>query len=395
MNEGQGPESSSGSNPYQALLIAGKSRPVDIVVGGLWHAPDVAAGIADLGLPTRLITASRVQIPGVEVVSLPAFRLPMRAARGNRIVDASVFRAFGNAAVPNLRSDSLVIAWSSFGLGAAERGREVLLVRGSTHVDRQRQILLDVERTTGRRVPKPNRLQAKLERTEYGAVARVSVPTWAIAEDPLWRQTGTRMNVSPYGFPATTPANSTGRREGRLLFAGQVGYRKGIDRLAAALPESTPYAQEIVLLGDPARGFPMRSLPRWWEVRGWIPTDEVRAEMRLASALVLLSREEGMARVGLEAMAAGLPLVVTRATGLDVWVEDGGGVILEDPDSSDELRHALEMLMRDWDAHSRRARRVATCWSWTDHARSLLSKEGVDRDSVLGRVRGSHHASAS
>jgi glycosyltransferase involved in cell wall biosynthesis len=114
-------------------------------------------------------------------------------------------------------------------------------------------------------------------------------------------------------------------------------------------------------------------LPSWWDAHGQVRHAEVMVAVAEASALVLLSRQEGMARVGQEAMAVGTPIVVSPATGLGAWLTDGGGIVVEDPDDPDAVRAAIGEVMRDWQHHADRAREVARSWTWRDHAQGLLT----------------------
>ncbi|WP_432524255.1 glycosyltransferase family 4 protein [Kineococcus sp. SYSU DK006] len=353
-------------------------RPVDVVAGGLWHAPDLARGLARLGCSVRLVTsAARVAVDGVQVRTVPLVRLPLRLVSGFRRPDVLVHAAFGAAAATQLRPGSLVVAWSSFAAASLTApGHRVVVCRGSTHVARQREVLLAAGARVGARLPVPGPAMVALERHEYARAAAVTVPTDEIAADPLWAQDGARLAVAPYGFPDPPDLPSAGRprAHGRVVFAGEIGYRKGVDRLAAALPRPVPgVAEECVLFGHPVRDFPVSALPHWWRLAGY--TDRLGEEIASASALVLLSREEGMARVGQEALAAGTPLVVSPESGLGGWLRDGGGFVV-DPDDPGAVEDALRRIAADPAHHSAAARRTAASWTWTDHARAVLAGFG-------------------
>ena len=53
-----------------------------------------------------------------------------------------------------------------------------------------------------------------------------------------------------------------------------------------------------------------------------VSQDEVFKQMRLASALILPSLEEGIANVAIEAMAIGLPVISTDCGGMSELIED-------------------------------------------------------------------------
>ena len=358
---------------HRDLTRAGNASgpAVDIIVGGLWHAPQLAQGLLELGYSVRVITAQGVRIPGVEVVQLRWARLPMRATRGFRFGDAFVFRWFGSAARRWLRAEAKVIAWSSFGLSAA-RERPVIIVRGSMHARRQQDILRRTAAMAKIAVPTPNDRQVALERREYRAAACVVVPTEAIAADPLWAEDGACMAVVPWGFPTARPARPGEHAIRTAVFAGEVGLQKGIDRLAAALPAPCWGLEAVHLFGNPSAGFPVERLPEWWTLHGWVPPEVVGDAMRRAGVLILLSRSEAMARSGMEAMASGTPIVVTPETGLDVWVRDGGGAVVNGDDPA-SVRQGIASVVDRWADHSARALEIARSWSWADHARAVIA----------------------
>jgi glycosyltransferase involved in cell wall biosynthesis len=137
-------------------------------------------------------------------------------------------------------------------------------------------------------------------------LARLSVPTIAFvgrADDP-------RKNVD-------------------LLLRAFVGVRR---ELAEA---------RISLVGRP----PARPVTAGVDVRGIVPS--VPDELRSASVLVLPSFQEGFGIVVAEALASGVPVVVTPSGGPEHLVrESGGGIVLSSFDV-EELREALVGLLRD------------------------------------------------
>ena len=239
-------------------------------------------------------------------------------------------------------------------------------------IEFESRILRQTAADSGLPLPAPSAAMVALERYEYGRATRVTVPTPEIAADPAWRQDGASVNISAYGFPEWTGTVQRGERvNGRVVFGGEIGYRKGIDRLMAALPDPARGARECVLFGRPVRGFPVADIPSWWQLPGYVGSTQMREELARASVLVLLSREEGMARVGQEALACGTPIVVSPESGLASWLADGGGFSV-DPTDPQAVRDAFERLDDDWEHHSRVALQTARSWSWQDHASTVL-----------------------
>jgi glycosyltransferase involved in cell wall biosynthesis len=128
-----------------------------------------------------------------------------------------------------------------------------------------------------------------------------------------------RLVLLPYGvdierFVPCGRTNHTGSI--RILYVGQVGYRKGLPYIAAALSRLEMNLSSFRVVG------PVVNQSRILERRlqgvnyiGAVQHDELTTQYREADIFVLPSLAEGMALVVLEAMATGLPVIVTRESG--------------------------------------------------------------------------------
>ena len=123
-----------------------------------------------------------------------------------------------------------------------------------------------------------------------------------------------RGDLRPWGVPP-------GRRA--IVFVGRLHPQKGLDWLFSFAPQLFERLPEhdLLLVGDGperatlearARAQGLQQRVHW---AGWSP--RVPQILGAADLLVLPSRWEGMPNVLLEAMAAGLPIVSTRAHGVD------------------------------------------------------------------------------
>jgi len=93
-----------------------------------------------------------------------------------------------------------------------------------------------------------------------------------------------------------------------------------------------------------------------------------------ADLLVHPTREDSFGMVALEAMAHGLPVIVSRAPycGLSAALTDDEAVLLDDPTSADELGQALRGLLDDAERRAALAdagRAVAARYDWAEIAR--------------------------
>ena len=135
------------------------------------------------------------------------------------------------------------------------------------------------------------------------------------------------------------------------------------------------------------------------EYRGYVPSGDREALFKGAQVFVLPSFEEGFGIPALEAMSAGVPVVVSNRGALPEVVGDAG--LLIDPDDPESLAAALERLIGDSDLRATCARRGlerARQFTWTQTARdvrrayedALLARR--HRAPVLAGARSSVHS---
>jgi glycosyltransferase involved in cell wall biosynthesis len=143
----------------------------------------------------------------------------------------------------------------------------------------------------------------------------------------------------------------------RLLYLGWIEETKGIFDLLEAfrrlLANTATNAVELVLAG---RGSAYQKCEEWVvanhidsHVRflGWVSGVEKARALKEADIFVLPSYFEGLSNSMLEAMAAGLPVVVTRVGGLPDVVRDEREGLLVDPRDITALHGALARLVLD------------------------------------------------
>jgi alpha-maltose-1-phosphate synthase len=128
----------------------------------------------------------------------------------------------------------------------------------------------------------------------------------------------------------------------RFLFLGSLGPRKGVPLLLQAWRQLLPAGAELWLAGSlndrDARLIPSLSGMR---MIGKVPRQRVPALLRECDVLVLPSYLEGLALVQLEALASGLPIIATEATGApDLIINGVEGYIIPVGDV-EALREAL------------------------------------------------------
>ena len=135
-----------------------------------------------------------------------------------------------------------------------------------------------------------------------------------------------RCIVAPFGAPASpgTTRHRPATSRLRVLFAGALSQRKGLADLFAAMRLLNRDDVELVVLGSAVA--PLDFYRREYAAFTYEPPrphDGVLTLMRTCDLLALPSIVEGCALVQQEALASGLPLVVTANAGGDGLVVDG------------------------------------------------------------------------
>ena len=150
----------------------------------------------------------------------------------------------------------------------------------------------------------------------------------------------------------------------RLVCVGRLIKHKGQDRLFTAMAElralGIDVRLELVGTGDEEEAYHKLVREKGLEDRvvfaGYIPRDQIAGHYSDAHVFVLPSDAEGMSVSTLEAMAAGLALVVSRTGGTDELVDEGVNGITFTFDDIAGLVSALHRLARDPDVVARMGR---------------------------------------
>jgi alpha-1,3-rhamnosyl/mannosyltransferase len=184
-----------------------------------------------------------------------------------------------------------------------------------------------------------------------------------------------------------------------ILYVGGISPNKNLATLIRAF--STLMARKtgvrLVLVGDyTSDGFKgchselvelvrELGLHREVEFAGYVPDDELRGLYSGAALFAMPSFDEGFGLPALEAMACGVPVVVSSGNALEEVVGDAG--VCVDPRDTASLAAAMDRLLADPEAAremAARSLRRAAQFSWEKAARELLA---VFRDTVALKTR--------
>ncbi len=369
---------------------------VAVATHGRFHAFELAGYLHRVGVLSQLATtypafvARRFLPAGAPIATAPWLEAVRRAHGWTRIgpsPDFVIARAFGRFSARHLPDADMLVTWSGASVEAIDvakrRNMTVVLERGSTHIAHQSDVLREGFARWGLTWKETDRRLVERELLEYAAADLIVTGSSIAKESFLARGFPSgRIAVNPYGVDLTRfhPAKPSdgGRREKRVLFVGEIGVRKGVPWLLQAF---TRLSEDwtLHLVGPMAPGFrnALARLPNERVVlRGVLSGDALAAAYRDADIFCLPSIEEGFGMVILQAMASGLPVVASGATGgPDAGVKDRD-ILIVPPGDSASLADALIRLAGDPELRraigAAAATRVSSGFSWDDYGRRAI-----------------------
>jgi glycosyltransferase involved in cell wall biosynthesis len=171
----------------------------------------------------------------------------------------------------------------------------------------------------------------------------------------------------------------------RVLFVGQVTQRKGLSYLVDAFERAAVPGSELMLIGE------VIGSPEPWVKRPGIrhlapmPRAELAQQYPQADVFVLPSLAEGFGLTPLEAMASGVPAIVSTNTFADDVINDGEDGFVVPIRDADSIAERIRLLADDPDrraAMGRAARRRAEQFPWSRYGQRIVElMRGVLRSS--------------
>jgi glycosyltransferase involved in cell wall biosynthesis len=282
------------------------------------------------------------------------------------------------------------------GARVQQRGGKYIVDRGSTHKRFQDEtIAAEFERW---KVPFTHEEPHIVVREEnsYTQADAITVPSQVARRSFIAMGVpAEKVHVIPYGVrlerfrrTAEPPADSF-----EVLFAGQVGLRKGIPYLLEAFAQLRHPRKRLTVVGAVQEHIRplLERLPRQKVTFvGAIPQAELIDRISRSHVLVLPSIEEGLALVQAQAMACECPAIATVATGAEDLFSDGvEGFIVADRDVT-ALTSRMQQLADDPSLRARMAAaarlRVDLMGGWDEYGRrwdDLLHRlTGIPKDST-------------
>ncbi|WP_182866201.1 glycosyltransferase family 4 protein [Rhodopirellula sp. JC639] len=163
----------------------------------------------------------------------------------------------------------------------------------------------------------------------------------------------------------------------KILFAGGMTQRKGLADLFEAMKQLDERRFELHVMGSPIAGleFYFKQYAKFVHHKTR-PHHQVLQLMRSMDVFVLPSIVEGRAQVQQEALACGLPIIVTKNAGAEDLVQDGRAGFLVPCRDPEAIASNLRRLERDRDlliAMSRAAVAKAAEVSWESYREQVVA----------------------
>lgn len=156
-----------------------------------------------------------------------------------------------------------------------------------------------------------------------------------------------------FGFPKIQTDNTEVEKDGvfRVLYVGQIHYRKGLHYAIEAFKKLKHPKKEFVIVGPKTAitGLEKTIIPDGVVFTGALKGEELKREFKRSSVFVLPSVEEGLALVQGEALAFGKPLIITTNTGGDDLITNGVEGFIVTPSNASEIADAMQKLADDAD----------------------------------------------
>jgi glycosyltransferase involved in cell wall biosynthesis len=184
-----------------------------------------------------------------------------------------------------------------------------------------------------------------------------------------------------YGFPAMvlSPTDVGKSNTFRLLYVGQLHYRKGLRYAIDAFKKLKHPKKEFVIVGPETdiTGLENMSMPEGVIFTGPLKGDELKNQYKQATVFILSSLEDGFGLVVGEALSFGIPILITSSTGACDVVQEGVEGFIVPPGNSEPLWERLQQMADDKDLLVRMSaaalKTAGTLGSWDKVAGRLIA----------------------
>ena len=327
---------------------------VTIVVGGRWHAFDLALELERKGHLHKLITnypawfVRKWGIPGKRVVSLPLtfFLVKLIYKIGGESLMMRmqwiIHQRFSNQAAKYLEGTQILHAWSGFAepslIWAKSKRVPTVLERSSAHILEQSFLLESEYSRLGSRWNHTHLKIEEMECREYDLASVISVPSRFVQDtfkkrgflEPKVRKHLLGANLNKFQpsprlnqFPKDRIRNGL-----KILFAGSLTPQKGVHDLLEGFKSFSSSSSSLTLLGGGMSREIDQIIRRNNDKRILLPGHQSQDKLINYyldhDVLVLPSIQDGFGMVLAQALCCGLPIISSTNTGgVDLLELDG------------------------------------------------------------------------
>lgn len=165
----------------------------------------------------------------------------------------------------------------------------------------------------------------------------------------------------------------------KILFTGGFGFRKGGLYILKALQKldsmKVDYQFTVVGMYSDEHEILERYRPNHIEYKGFVPQDMLKEYLSEYDIYLFPSLAEGCASSGMEAMAAGMPVITTKASGLPIT--DGENGIIIPPKDIDTMVNSILKLANDQTLRTHlgqnASKLIAEKYSWENYATCVVN----------------------
>lgn len=194
-----------------------------------------------------------------------------------------------------------------------------------------------------------------------------------------------RISLIPYGANVECSVKKRTRDKiCRFLFVGQINYRKGIPYLLEAFSQLDNSTLTLVGNYNSEDSFVKKYIFNE-KIRfvGNVTFDKVKGYYESSDVFVIDSFAEGMAQVGIEAMACGLPLICSENSGVNDLIKDGVNGFVIPCGNTKVLKEKMQWFINNTDQIDRmgqRAKETAKDYTWENYEKKI----SLAIDKILG-----------
>ena len=347
---------------------------VTIIVGGKFHAFNLAKELNDNGFLKEIITSypsysiNKYKINKHKVKSIIFKEILLKIlnkipfVKDNFDIDYFLCNYFSlkGAKIISFKNLNIIIGWSSFSKETFIKAKKFncikILERGSTHIEFQKKILNDEFNKLNLKPYLPSNKLIQKELEEYELADYIVVPS------EFARKTFIEYGVNenkiikiPYGvdlneFKPLDISRIKGDKF-RIICTGTLSVRKGSHILINAFNQLSLKNAELIFVGPIETNF-KKILKNFKNLQNIIFVPKQRQEKLIhyynnSDIFVLCSLEEGLSMVQAQAMACGLPVICTENTGGSEIIDDGINGFIIPAQNTDILKKKIIELYND------------------------------------------------